>query len=195
MLSFLMNFIDFPSLWDRALPYHQFIEEAANNRDLWTGMYRIARVPDWAIGEARSTGTKHHLLVIAEDWCGDATNSIPYLAKLADLSRSQELRILRRDEHPQIMDQYLTHGARAIPIVIVLDRHFEELGHWGPRPEALQAWVQVANRTADQARLYPRIRRWYATDKGTSTLREVLALLKKETSDVRQQVVSTAAFA
>jgi thioredoxin family protein len=186
-----MSFIDFASLWDRALPYHQFVQEATNNRDLWTGMYRIARIPEWAVNEARSTGTKHHLLVIAEDWCGDGTNTIPYLAKLADLSRSQELRILRRDEHPEVMDQYLTDGARAIPIVIVLDREFEELGHWGPRPEALQAWVRVASKTADKARLYPRVRRWYATDKGGSTLREVLALLKKETSDVRPQPMAS----
>ncbi len=190
-----MTFLDFRALWDRALPYHQFVQEAVNNRDLWTGMYRIARIPEWATSEARSTGTKHHLLVIAEDWCGDGTNTIPYLAKLADLSRAQELRVLRRDEHPEVMDRYLTDGARAIPIVILLDRHFAELGHWGPRPEALQAWVKVASKTADKTGLYPRIRRWYATDKGASTLREVLALLKKETADVRQQVVSTAAFA
>jgi thioredoxin family protein len=195
MLSFFMNFLDFRALWDRALPYHQFVQEAANNRDLWTGMYRIARIPDWALSEARSTGTKHHLLVIAEDWCGDGTNTIPYLAKLADLSRVQEVRVLRRDEHPEVMDRYLTDGARAIPIVIVLDRHFEELGHWGPRPEALQAWVKVALKTADKARLYPRIRRWYATDKGGSTLREVLALMKHETSDVRHQPVASAVSA
>ena len=187
--------MDLRALWERALPYHQFVQEAANNHDLWTGMYRIARIPDWAVAEARSTGTKHHLLVIAEDWCGDGTNTIPYLAKLADLSRSQEIRVLRRDEHPKVIDRYLTDGARAIPIVIVLDREFRELGHWGPRPAVLQAWVQVARKAADKAQLYPRIRRWYATDKGQSTLREVLALMKRETSDVGRQVVSTIASA
>lgn len=187
--------MDLRALWERALPYHQFVQEAANNRDLWTGMYRIARIPDWAVAEARATGTKHHILVIAEDWCGDGTNTIPYVAKLADLSRAQEVRVLRRDEHPTVIDRYLTDGARAIPIVIVLDREFRELGHWGPRPAALQAWVQVARKTADKAKLYPRIRRWYATDKGESTLREVLALLKLETSDVGHQAVGTAASA
>jgi hypothetical protein len=177
--------MDFRALWERALPYHQFVQEAANNRDLWTGMYRIARIPDWAVAEARSTGTKHHILVIAEDWCGDGTNTIPYIAKLADLSRAQEVRVLRRDEHPTVIDRYLTDGARAIPIVIVLDREFRELGHWGPRPEVLQAWVQVARKTADKARLYPRIRRWYATDKGQSTLREVLELFQRAPKAVR----------
>jgi hypothetical protein len=187
--------MDFRDLWERALPYHQFVQEAATNAELWTGMYRIARIPDWATAEARATGTKHHLLVIAEDWCGDGTNTIPYLAKLGDLSRSLEVRVLRRDEHPQVMDRYLTNGARAIPIVIVLDRQFRELGHWGPRPDALQAWVREARKTTDKARLYPQIRRWYAQDKGASTLREVLALLKRETSDIGRQAVTAAASA
>ena len=51
------------------------------------------------------------------------------------------------------MDQYLTNGSRSIPIVIVLDDDFRELGHWGPRPAELQAWV-MANRgtiTEDRA--------------------------------------------
>jgi len=180
--------MDLRALWERALPYHQFVQEAAGNHDLWTGMYRIARIPDWALAAARATGTKHHLLVIAEDWCGDGTNTVPYLAKLADQSRSQEVRVLRRDEHPEVMDRYLTGGTRAIPIVIVLDRQFRELGHWGPRPEGLQDWVREARKSVDRAKLYPQIRRWYARDKGESTLREVLALLEKQPSAVSYQL-------
>lgn len=178
--------LDFRALWERALPYHQFVAEAAGNHDLWTGMYRIARIPEWALAEARATGTKHHVLVIAEDWCGDGTNTIPYLAKLADQSRGQEVRVLRRDAHPEVMDRYLTNGARSIPIVIVLDRDFRELGHWGPRPAVLQAWVQEARKAGDKARLYPQIRRWYAQDKGESTLREVVALLERTPSAIAQ---------
>jgi Thioredoxin len=172
--------MDLHDVWDRALPYHQFVQESDSNHHLWTGMYRVARIPDWAVERVRATGTKHHLLVIAEDWCGDGTSTIPYLAKLADVSRALEVRVLRRDEYPTVMDRYLTNGARAIPIVVVLDRKLREVGHWGPRPEALQRWVGEARRTTDKARLYPQIRGWYARDKGESTLREVLALLEHE---------------
>lgn len=179
--------LDFRALWEVALPFHQFAREANSNRDLWAGMYRIARIPDWAADAARSTGTKHHLLVLAEDWCGDGANSVPYLAKLADQSRSQEVRVLRRDEHPKVMDQYLTDGARSIPVVIVLDREFHELGHWGPRPEALQSWVREAVKSGQKTKLYPHIRRWYATDKGQSTLREVLELLERRPSAISHQ--------
>jgi hypothetical protein len=176
--------LDFRSLWDQALPYHQFVQEAGANHELWDGMYRIARVPDWALAATRATATKHRLLVIAEDWCGDGTSTIPYLAKLADGARSLEVRVLRRDEHPAVMDHYLTGTARSIPIVIVLDEDFRERGHWGPRPAALEEWAREARKTIDKAALFPLIRRWYARDKGESTLREVLGLLEQPTPDV-----------
>src|SRR5437016_13649778 len=92
------------------------------------------------------------------------------------------MRILRRDEHPAVMDRYLTGTARAIPIVIVLDGQFREVGHWGSRPAQLQAWVMEARRTTPKEQLYPQIRRWYAKDKGESTLREILALLPERVS-------------
>jgi hypothetical protein len=91
------------------------------------------------------------------------------------------------------MDRYLTDGARAIPIVIVLNRQLEELGHWGPRPADLQEWVRNERAQTGMKPPYPQIRRWYARDKGISTLREVLALLETETSDVGRQTSSMSA--
>jgi hypothetical protein len=169
--------LDFRSLWDRALPYSRFARESKQNCALWTGVYRLARIPDWALADARASGGGRRLLVIAEDWCGDASNTVPYLAKLGDEAGSLELRVLRRDEHPEVMDRYLTGTARAIPIVIVLDEAFHELGHWGPRPAELQRWLLAARQTTPKDQLYPHARRWYAMDKGQSTMREVLALV------------------
>jgi hypothetical protein len=58
----------------------------------------------------------------------------------------------------------------------VLDEGFRELGHWGPRPAALQAWVLENRPRVPKAELYPQVRRWYARDRGETTLREVLAV-------------------
>jgi hypothetical protein len=116
------------------------------------------------------------LLVLAEDWCGDASNTIPVLAKVAERVPGLELRVLRRDEHSEVMDRYLTNGARSIPVVIALDTDFAELGHWGPRPAELQTWVMANKGSVPKAELYPQIRKWYARDRGDSTLREVLAV-------------------
>ncbi len=164
----------FPALWASAMEFDRFVDEASTRQDLWRAVYRLARIPDWALDEARERAGLH-LLVLAEDWCGDAFNSIPVLARLADLSGHIDLRLLRRDEHPDLMDRYLTDGTRSIPIVIVLDEEFRELGHWGPRPSELQCWaLEHASMPKDES--YPLIRRWYARDKGETMLREVLGV-------------------
>jgi hypothetical protein len=167
--------LDFPSLWRTALPFPDFVAASTEHCGLWVGIHKIARVPEWA-AELALTDSPRHLLVLAEDWCGDASNTIPFLAKLAEQVPGLELRVLRRDEHPAAMDQYLTNGSRSIPIVIVLDADFRELGYWGPRPVELQAWVMANRGTMPKDELYPQVRKWYARDRGDSTLREVMAI-------------------
>ncbi len=167
--------LDFTSLWKVAQPYHEFVAASTEHCGLWVGVHKLARVPDWAAGLTVAAPPRH-LLVLAEDWCGDAANTIPVLAKVVEQVPGLELRVLRRDEHPAVMDAYLTNGSRSIPIVIVLDAAFRELGYWGPRPTELQAWVMANRGTVPNAELYPQVRRWYARDRGESTLREVLAV-------------------
>lgn len=171
---------DMRQLWQEAERFQDFAAAAAPAyRGLWEGLYRTARVPEWA-RVALPAGVERRLLVIAEDWCGDASNVIPVVARWAETLPGVELRILRRDQHPELMDRYLTDGSRSIPIVIVLDGHFRELGHWGPRPAELQAWVLAHKDAIPKDERYKEVRRWYARDHGETTIRELLAVLRRE---------------
>ncbi len=165
---------DFRILWNQGLDFDQFLAGASEQKALWEGVYQHATIPNWAMPLV-AHGAIRKLLVLAEDWCGDAANTVPIMAALARQAESVELRIIKRDEHPEVMDQYLTNGSRSIPIVIALDENFNELGHWGPRPSELQERV-ISNQRAGTPVPYADIRRWYAKDKGETTLREVLAL-------------------
>ncbi|MEZ4949518.1 MAG: thioredoxin family protein [Saprospiraceae bacterium] len=81
-------------------------------------------------------------LSITEAWCGDGAQILPVIDKIASSSQHIEHNVIFRDEHPEVIDAFLTNGARSIPIVIVLDATtLEVLGHWGPRPETAQAMV------------------------------------------------------
>ncbi len=169
--------LDFAALWNTALDYETFIAESSKNRSLWEGVYRTAKIPQWAIDTARRRGRGVRLLALVEDWCGDASNTVPLLAKLGHLGSCLELGVLRRDEHLDVMDRYLTNGTRSIPIVIALDRASHPLGHWGPRPRELQAWFLAHRDSLPKDERYREMRRWYARDHGVSTLREVLELM------------------
>jgi hypothetical protein len=167
----------FASLWDHALTYDRFVAESKEHCALWTGVYRTARIPEWAKDTVARLGRRFRFVVLAEDWCGDASSTVPVLARWTE-ETGMELRVLRRDEHPEVMDAYLSNGARAIPIVIVLTEQMEEIGHWGSRPAALQAFVTGERSQGRTSRTYfPEVRRWYAQDKGESTLREVLEVM------------------
>jgi hypothetical protein len=169
----------FAGLWSEALSYDQFVKASTQHCGLWTGVYQIARVPEWAVEAAARLPGRYRLVVLAEDWCGDATNTVPILAKWAAQVPGVELRVLRRDEHPELMNRYLTGTARSIPVVIVLTEAMEELGWWGPRPTELQAWVRAERaKGREKKELYPEVRRWYAKDRGAATLREVLAVMQ-----------------
>ncbi len=164
---------DFRTLWDQALTFEAFLAASTKHKGLWEGIYGIARIPEWAAA-AVPAGVERKLLVIAEDWCGDASSTVPVMAKLAATVPGLELRVILRDQNPELMDRYLTNGSRSIPIVIALDGEYRELGHWGPRPRELQAWVMEHRLTVPKAELYPQVRQWYARDRGETTLREVL---------------------
>jgi hypothetical protein len=177
-----MTELDYRALWNAAYTWPDYLgKEVVKHRDLWLAVDARAAVPPWALEEAAGAGGGWKLLVITEDWCGDASNTLPVIARLAALAPEIEMRIVKRDENGELMDAYLTRGARSIPLVIILDRDFRPAGRWGPRPSELQAMVlrekKAALRPLDD--IYRDVRRWYARDRGESTLREILGAIKE----------------
>ena len=155
-----------------------FIESAQKNRDFWRGVRRTARVAPDLQERARAVSGVWHLLVLAEDWCGDAVNTVPVVAGLIERAPQIDLRVLQRDSNPDIMDAHLTRGSRSIPVVMVLDAGYCERAWWGPRPSLLQAWYYAEGHAAAAADRSRHNRGWYARDRGRSTAAEVLQLLE-----------------
>src|SRR4051812_48793499 len=97
--------LDFRKLWDEALIFDAFVAACkADHCGLWQGIYKLARVPDWARSVVPA-GVHRKLLVIAEDWCGDASNTVPIIARFAEQVPGLELRVIMRDKYPDVMDQ------------------------------------------------------------------------------------------
>ncbi len=164
--------------WNRGVTFDVWVARAREQQDLWRGYHRRARVPAELVERARRIGGRWRFLVIAEDWCGDAFNTVPFLQRFIDEIGGWEMRLVRRDEHPELMNRYLTDGARSIPVVVVLDEGGEEAAWWGPRPEELQAYFQENRTRMTKRDLYRDLRAWYARDHGRTTLSEVLDLLE-----------------
>ena len=107
--------------WENALAFQAFLETARSHTDLWHEIYRRARIPGELLQRAATLERRWKLLVLSEDWCGDAVNTVPVAARLAELSGTMELRILARDQNPDLMDTHLTGTSRSIPVIMALD--------------------------------------------------------------------------
>ena len=158
--------------------FEQFVTEVSANAELWQALARRTETPDAVVREIESFAEQWHLLVLTEDWCGDAVNTLPVLAAVSNRARNLDLRILSRDANPDLMDTHLTGTSRSIPVVIVLDSQYVECAWWGPRPAPLQGWVVNVGRALTAEERYREVRRWHARDRGTTTLAELLATLR-----------------
>ncbi len=121
-------------------------------------------------------------LVLTEGWCGDAAQSIPLIAKMAEVTSKIELCFILRDDHPEIMDQFLTNGGRSIPKLIAADRETGKvMGTWGPRPQFAQNMVMEFKQTGEGSYqdLQKELQLWYAKDKTKSVQSEFSELLKE----------------
>lgn len=120
-------------------------------------------------------------VLLSEAWCGDAAQIVPVLGKIAAESDLIDLKIMMRDEHLDIMDQYLTNGGRSIPKLICLDQEDREIFVWGPRPASIEKVVNdtKAEGITDHAILLERIQQAYNLDHTESIQLEIQATLAK----------------
>lgn len=122
-------------------------------------------------------------LVITEAWCGDAAQNIPVMHAIAVASKGKiDLKLVLRDENLPLMDQYLTNGGRAIPVLICIETEtLGEVGKWGPRPAPAQEMVleYKKNPVQDLHAFKTMLYTWYSKDKTLSTQNELNSLVKK----------------
>jgi len=163
--------------WTRGIPWESYLnEEVHEHSDLWRGVWERTRSPAEQLDRLSGIGGSWRILVLSEDWCGDASNTVPVLARFAADAPQLELRILKRDENLELMDLYLTNGSQSIPLAIVLDDAGNAVGRWGPRPVELQEMVIREKRAGERpmSEIYKDTRRWYAMDRGVTTIRELV---------------------
>lgn len=118
-------------------------------------------------------------MVLTEDWCGDSTQNLKYIAKIAEINPKIDLRILFRDDNLDIMDLYLTNGTRSIPKLIAFDENGNELFQWRARPAKAQELVnELKSNGLSKDEYIEKLHLWYAKNKGQELEKEFLQLFK-----------------
>jgi hypothetical protein len=123
-----------------------------------------------------------HVLVLSEDWCSDCTDNLPILDRIATESGKLDVRILHRDEHLALADEYLNDGQfRSIPTMIFLDQNLKDIGTFHERPDSV-----TSLRAEGKAAVYASNPEFGSADKPASELPDdVRAKLSTALADSR----------
>ena len=78
------------------------------------------------------------VLVLHFDACSDSADTLPILNRIAQETGKIEMRIIERDDNPDLRDSHLLRGRfAAVPVVIFLDDDYNEIGHFIERPDSI----------------------------------------------------------
>jgi hypothetical protein len=177
--------------FSRAMPYEEYLASIAVNRDQFDHYYGTARLSsdDAAFFRRAAAAGATKMLVIAEAWCPDVYRGVPVFVRIAEAAGTV-LRIVTRDDNPDIMDEFLLNGtARAIPVAVFYTENLRYITHFSERPAIAHAYIGAlraefkaqhpdgADMAAMKAFFTPRLTPKYA-DWQVETVREIRELLQ-----------------
>lgn len=126
--------------FESGLTYDQYKAQMRQNRERLEANERGLTLEPDDLESFRRLPRPLNVLVLAEDWCGDVIANLPILGRIAAESGTLNLRVFARDQHPDLMDQYLLDGQyRSIPVFVFFDEDFTELGRFIERPASVTA--------------------------------------------------------
>ncbi|HEY4602220.1 MAG TPA: thioredoxin family protein [Cerasibacillus sp.] len=133
--------MDLNKWYNKGIPVEEYIRSMEKHKEQLLHVYNHFKLPDKRQTLKEIEEKKLRVIVLTEDWCGDAMLNLPILLHIAK-EINMDVRILYRDDNLELMDQYLTNGkSRSIPIFIFIDEDGNEVAKWGPRAEAVQQFV------------------------------------------------------
>ncbi|PZE20701.1 thioredoxin family protein [Paenibacillus xerothermodurans] len=125
----------------KGLTPQRFIDGMTKNKEKfqeWYDRFQWENEEDKEFFESLNNRDDLRCLILMADWCGDVVRNVPVVFRALEIS-GIPTEVLIKEQHPDVMAQFLTGGGEAIPIVIFTDFSGLVLGHWGPRPAHVQA--------------------------------------------------------
>lgn len=166
-------------LYQGGKTWDDFFRGARARRDTWRDNFDRGTPDSAMVARALAAGAGWKILAVAEDWCGDSANTVPYLVRLVQAVPTLEIRIANSTDGKWLMQRHPTpDGRAATPTIVLLGPDGEEHGCFIERPAKLRAWVaENRPKLADDA-FQDGKAAWYREDRGRETVAEVVALLE-----------------
>jgi hypothetical protein len=119
----------------QGMTFQQYLDQMGTNKEKFLEFLREVKIRPEDREALKKPGKKLNVLVITEDWCGDALYNVPVLGKLVEGNPNVDVRVFLRDKNPDLMDQYLNQGTyRSIPVFAFFDENMKEIARFIERP-------------------------------------------------------------
>ncbi len=135
--------MDMREIFESGLGWKAWLDHQSNTKERLEERFKSYSLIETDIGYLQNLENEVHVLAIGESWCGDVVRQLPILAKMADRSQKIDLRIVGRDDWPDLMNRYLFNGAKVIPVFVFFSENFVEVGCWKGRPKQCRDQAMV----------------------------------------------------
>ena len=172
--------LDVRELYEDGITFEEFLADADRRVDQWHSHYEGGAPTHQALQAAKAVGGDVKFLVVAEDWCGDSVNTVPYLARLVEQVDGWEMRVINSRVGADVMAANPTpDGRSSTPTILVLDSDHQQVGAFVERPAILQEWFLRSEPELEREDLFDQKYKWYAEDAGEETVRELTELVRQ----------------
>lgn len=145
---------------------------------------KTIQLSEQAIARLQDNSNSNVWLLIGDAWCGDCAQIIPGINKVTEASNNKiAFKIISRDTIPELISNYQTNGANAIPKLLIIEpESLEVICTWGPRPKPAQDIMLnwKANKDSISWEDFEKnLHLWYAKDRGLTIIDELVNLTEK----------------
>ena len=128
----------------QGMTVQQYLDQMGTNKETFMKFLSEIKIKPEDKTALAQMGKKLKVMVITEDWCGDALYNVPVLFKLVEGNPDVELRVFLRDKNPDLMDQYLNKGMfRSIPVFAFFDDNMNEMARLLERPSKMTGELEA----------------------------------------------------
>ena len=166
------------AIFDKAPAWSEFLAGVKAQRERWIGNASHATVPANLTERMARVAPGLRLLVVAQDWCVDSVNTVPYIARLA-ASAGIPVRIVDRTAGEQLMNRYRSRDGRTVTPLVLLIRRDRVVGTWVERPAPLQQSFEAMATDPEARRRFAERQAWYDADGGRTTMTEIVSLAER----------------
>ena len=120
------------------LSYKEYLSQIKVNKDRFQQFYDGCQLTpadaEFFRKAARLPKGPAKMLILGEDWCPDVYRGMPAMARVAEAA-GIEMRVFPRDQHLDIMNEFLNHGQfLSIPVAVFYTKDLQYICHWIERP-------------------------------------------------------------